>query len=140
MSVPLIMLSKLKNNTDGSLRNCSIGISPSRLCPDYTHCLRRIPRSDCDYVEVSLSRHTIFATRQQFSFTMQVFIARISSLYRKKVKVKLNTYRLGVLIVRLRYIGMYPFVTILRTVILNAFFFKVRVKGIIPSSQAQNIC
>ena len=40
-SVPLIMLLKLKNKTDGSQLNCSIGISPSRLCPDCTHCLRR---------------------------------------------------------------------------------------------------
>ena len=55
---------------------------------------------------------------------MQVFIARISSLYRKKDKVKFNTYRLGVLIVRLRYIGMYPFVTILQCRYLARFLFQ----------------
>ena len=38
---PLNYAIKTKNKTDGSQLNCSIGISPSRLCPDCTHCLRR---------------------------------------------------------------------------------------------------
>lgn len=110
---------KSKAITDGGLLYRLIGVSPSRLCPDYPHCLRRCSqfvfgrmpriaiRSDCGWIEVSLCRYTVFAAREQPFFITLVVLARITAFKKEGMKRR-GCHRLGVPVMWLGYIGTYP--------------------------------